>query len=181
MRSKGFIDRVADRLEIAFDATRLACLAALATVPDQLVRKIDPRFLGDGLHQILLDFWWVIVAGEVEAARDAAHVGIDDDAKGKSVAGAQNDVRSFARNAWKRQDVFHGLRDITFEFIDQPAACAHDRFGLIAKKTGGANILLEFARSGVGECFNGRIFLIQRGRDFVDPLVGTLRGQNCGD
>jgi hypothetical protein len=51
-----FVARVAEALEIAFNATRLARLTDLAPVPDQLVRKEDPFFLRNNLHQVLLDF-----------------------------------------------------------------------------------------------------------------------------
>ena len=53
--SDGFVFRVAQRFQIALDALWLARLANPAPVPDDLVGKEDPFFLGNYLHQILLD------------------------------------------------------------------------------------------------------------------------------
>ena len=64
------------------------------------------------------------------------------------------------------------------KIFDDFFARAHDRFGLVAKKTGGSDVLLEFGWIGVGECLGVRIFLIKRFSNFVDADIGALRREN---
>src|SRR5713101_2994372 len=54
--SDRLVSRVAEAFEIAFRAMRLARLADLAPVPDQLVRKQNPFFSRNNFHQVLFDF-----------------------------------------------------------------------------------------------------------------------------
>src|SRR5690349_8515248 len=50
------IFRIANFLQIAFHAARLARLANAPAMPDQLMRKNDPLIFRNDLHQVLLYF-----------------------------------------------------------------------------------------------------------------------------
>src|SRR6267378_3965651 len=57
-RSDALVFRVAQRFHVALDAFRFARVANPAPMPDQLMRKLDPLFLRNNLHQILFDLLW---------------------------------------------------------------------------------------------------------------------------
>jgi hypothetical protein len=57
-------------------------------VPDQLVRKLNPLALRENLHQVLLDFFWILVLRELQATRKTLHMGIDDNSAWNSERGA---------------------------------------------------------------------------------------------
>ena len=78
----GLVAGVALFLDGAVDAAGFAGDADGAAVQDELVAEVDPVIFRDDLHQILLDFFRLGVEGELEAAREAQHVGVDDDAFG---------------------------------------------------------------------------------------------------
>src|ERR1700735_1503603 len=56
MAAPGLIAGIAERLQGAVSATRLAGDANLAAVVDHLVRESDPVVLGNDFHQILFDW-----------------------------------------------------------------------------------------------------------------------------
>src|SRR6266481_4125685 len=66
-RSDALVFRVAQRFHIALDAFRFARVADPASVPDQLVRKLDPLFLRNDLHQVLFDLLWIFISRQVQA------------------------------------------------------------------------------------------------------------------
>ena len=66
--SGGFVRGIADRLDRALAAERLAGVAHRPAVMDELVGKDNPLFLGNAGHQVLLDLDRVGLLGEVEAA-----------------------------------------------------------------------------------------------------------------
>src|SRR6267143_2924692 len=61
-RSDALVFRVAQRFHIALHAFRFARVADPASVPDQLVRKLDPLLLRNNLHQILLDLLGIFIS-----------------------------------------------------------------------------------------------------------------------
>ena len=66
---------------------------------DDLVREENPAVAGNDFHQVLLDFTGSVCSGEIEAARYALDMGIDDDSGGNVVGGAEDHVGGFARGA----------------------------------------------------------------------------------
>ena len=73
-RGPGFVRGVAEILQVTVRAPGLAGYAQSASVMDDLMREIDPFFLRDDFHQVLLDFFRVFIAGQLQAAGDAMHV-----------------------------------------------------------------------------------------------------------
>src|SRR5438045_7967541 len=61
-RAPRFIRGMADIFQWAIDAFGSACRAQLASVPDDLVRKERPFLARDHMHEILLDYFLIIVA-----------------------------------------------------------------------------------------------------------------------
>ncbi len=144
-------------------------------MPDQLVGKLDPGILRNDFDEVLLDFLWIFVLGQIETAREAHDVRIDDDSAGDSVARTENDVAGFACDAGQRQDFVHCLWNFAFKVFDDAFARAHDRFRFIAEEPGRADFLFQFTWIGVGEIFRCFVFLVERFGDFVHANVGALR------
>lgn len=174
MRLEGFVDRIADRFEIAFQAIRFAGLTYAPPMPNELMGKVNPRLFRYRRHQVLLNFLGIVVTREIEAAGYTTHVRINDHSEGQAIGSPQDDVGSLAGDTGKGEDLFHGLRNFTLELIDEFAAGAHYRFGFIAEKTGGADVLLQLTRTRVGKRFSRRVFFVERRCDLVDALIGTL-------
>ena len=66
---------------------------------------------------------------------------------------AEHHVRRLPRHAGQREQLLHRLRNLAVKLLDDFLARAHDRFRLVAEKSGGADVLLEFARIRVGKGF----------------------------
>src|SRR5438270_13334797 len=62
-RLDDFVFRVANGFEIAVEAFGFAGDTYAASVPDQLVRKLNPFFSGDRAHQVWFDFLGIFVLG----------------------------------------------------------------------------------------------------------------------
>ena len=165
----------------AFDALGFTRKADAAAVPDQLVREDDPFVLRDHEGQVLFDFLWVFVAGEVQAIRKALDVGVNDDATGDAVGGSEDDIGGFARNAGELQDFFHRTRDFIAVDLNDCFAGAHDGFGFVAEEAGGANFLFQFGGIGGGEVLRRFVFFEQFLGDFVHANVSALRGEDRGN
>ena len=68
MATPGLITGIAEWLQSAIGAARLAGDANLAAVVDHLVGKGDPVVLRDDLHQVLLYRDWLRRLGQLEAS-----------------------------------------------------------------------------------------------------------------
>ena len=65
-------------------------------------------------------------------------------------------------------------------FLDDSAHRTANAFGFVAIKTRGFDRAFQLGLRRVGIIFRGPIFLEQRRRDHVDPLISGLGGENCG-
>src|ERR1700675_4515371 len=153
---------IAERLEIALEALWVARGANSAAVPDELVREQNPPALWNDLHQVLLDFLRVIVSCEIEPPRKPLHVRIDDNPRGNSERRAQNDVPGLSRHTRQRVDFLHRFRHLALKLFDDFLARRHDGFRLVAKKSRGANVLLELPGIRICECLRIRILRKER-------------------
>lgn len=125
--------------------------ADLAAVMDEFVGELDPAVLRDDVHEVLLDFDGVGVGGELEAAREAEHVGVDDDAGGDAVPGAEDDVGGFARDAGQLEHLVHSFGDFALEFFDEDAGGADDALGFVAEEACGVDDLFDCGLLCFGE------------------------------
>src|SRR6516164_8140255 len=79
VHSNRFVFGVTQFFHIALRALRLARGADAASVPDQLVRKLDPLVLWNNGHQILLDFLGIVVASQIQPLREPHYMRIHHD------------------------------------------------------------------------------------------------------
>ena len=63
------------------------------------MRKIDPLFLGQNLHQVLFDTDGVLVFGKPQAATKSADMGVDHDSCRQSVSSTEDYISSFTSHA----------------------------------------------------------------------------------
>jgi hypothetical protein len=156
-------------------------LAAAAAVKNQPVGELRPIVLRDKFHQHRFDFFRINLAREAEAHRKPRDVRVDDHADILPKGIAENDVGGFATDAGKGDERVHGLGHFTGMLIDEKAAAGADIFRLGAIKADGTEVVLERGGIGFGVVARRRVFLEERGCDFVDLHVGTLRGEDGRD
>ncbi len=121
----GFVFCVAERFEIASDASRFASDANPAAMPNQLVGKLDPLVLRQNIHQILLDLLGFFLLCEFQPPCESQHMGIDHNATRNSVSRAQDYVGRLARHSWQREHLFHRSRHFATELFHNSFAGAH--------------------------------------------------------
>src|SRR5215210_2257296 len=124
--------RGADVVEDAVRAVGLAGLAGSAPVQDQEVREDGPVSLGHDLHEVLLYSYGILVLGEAEPARDAADVGVYDDALVHAEGVAKYDVGGLAADTWQRHELLHGARNLSAVLLHEGADHATQGAGLVA-------------------------------------------------
>lgn len=165
----------------ALGAVGFAGGAAAAAVPDQEMGKEGPVRLGYDFHQRLFHLHGVMLAGQSHPAAQTAHVGVHDDALGQVEGVAQNHVGGFSAHAREFVEMFHGTRHFTIVVFNQGSGTATDRFGLGAEKSCGADQALQLSCRDLSEVMSRSAAGKEGGSDFIDPLVGALGGENCGD
>ncbi len=62
-RAPGLVAGVADVLERTLCTIRFTREAELPSMPDDLVREQNPTFARDDFHQVLFDFWGIVLSG----------------------------------------------------------------------------------------------------------------------
>ena len=156
MRSAGRFVVSGRRANIVEDAVRavwLSGLACSATVEDQEVGEDGPVFLRHYLHEILFDLHGISTLREAEPVRDAADVGVDDDAFVHAEGVAKNDVGRLAADSGQRHELPHGARNLSGVLLHEGAGHAPQGAGLVTVETRGTDVLLELLGGGVGVVF----------------------------
>jgi len=167
--------------ECAALALRFACDADLAAVVDEFVGELYPAVFGDDLFEVLLDFDGLGVGGELEAAREAKDVRVDDDAGGDAVPGAKDDVRGLARDAGELRHLVDGFGNFAVEFVHEDTRGGNDVLCFGTEEARALDDLLDGRRVGFRERFGGREEPEEFGRRLVDADVCGLRGEDGGD
>ena len=103
--------RRAERADFALETLGAAGKAAAAAVPDDPVAEKSPIVAGDEFHHRGFDFFRCGFFGEAEALGEAGYVSIDYDAFLDVESVPKNDVGSFATDAGKGDQFFHGAGD----------------------------------------------------------------------
>ena len=181
MRRPGLIGGVTQRLERAVRAARRTRDADLPAVVDQLMREGDPTVLRNELHQVMLDLLRLVVDRKLKPAREAQDMRVDDHADGDLIPAPAHDVGRLAGDAGKLEQLFHGLRDLVAEALDDGFGGALDGLGLIAEEAGGADQRFELGQGSGGHVLRAGIGAEERGCDQIDAGVGALRGEDGGD
>ncbi len=176
--SDSLIARIAERVQPALPALRLAGNAKRPAMKNNLVREENPSIARNNLHQVPLDCYRIVVLRQIEPTADALHVGIDHHAGGNSVGGAQHHVSGLAGRTRNRDEFLQGSRNVAAELVDYFPGRADDRLRFVVKETCRPDIVRQHFRGNGREIARGRIFCEQPGGDFVDALVGALRGKN---
>lgn len=143
--------------------------------------EINPCFLRQQRHEVILDFFRVGLFRQSHAECEAFHMGIHDDAGYQPKRRAQDDIRCLASHPRKTQHLVHRFRDSSVEITDEYFAESSNGLGFVAKETGRANIRFQFFNRYGQIVFRFAIFLEERFRDFVDAHIGALRGKNRSD
>ena len=180
LRGKRFVERVANRVQLAFRATRLPCYAERASMVNNLQRKLDPLLLGNDLHQILFDFHRRGLLGQVEPLRNSLHMRIHHHSGRNAVEGAEYDVGGLARGAGNGEHLIHGPGHFASEIGENLTRRANQRFRFVVEEARGANVLRQLGLVGMSEVGHGWIFLKQARRYFVDALISALRREDGG-
>ena len=128
------------RIELTLTAVGSSRLARSAAMMDELMREQDPAVLRNNLYQVAFDLFRCLLLGQIQALRNALNVGIYDNSRRHAVAGAQDDVRRFARSPRNRQHFVHCSRDFSAEIRKYLVRRADNRFGLVIEKSSGANV-----------------------------------------
>ena len=148
---------------------------------DEFVGESNPAVLRDDLHEVLLDFYGLVVFCELEAAAQAEDVSVYNHADGDLVPASENYVGGLAGHAGDAEHFVHGLRNLVAELLDDRRGRAFDGLCLVVEEAGAANDFFEFGQGSGGHVFGGGVGLEERGRDEVDADVGALRREDSRD
>src|SRR5271168_2445442 len=102
-RLNRFVLRVTNAFQIAFHALRLARRAYPPPMPDQLMRELDPLFLRQNGHQVLLNFFRILLARQIQPVGQPDHVRIHHYSARDSVRRAQHHVPGLSRHSRQRK------------------------------------------------------------------------------
>jgi len=144
-------------------------------------REEDSLGRGDEVEQIALNFHRIDLPCETEAACEARHVGVDDDSRGDSEAGAKHDVGGLSSNPRQGGQFLDRTWHPSAVPREQRPATRLNRAGLGAKESGRANRSLQVHGVGLGERDHVRIAPKQVWCDLVDPGIRALSRQDRRD
>lgn len=162
-------------------AIGVACVAAAATVEDELMAELGPVVLRDEFHEVLLDLFGIGFAREAEAVGEAAYVGVHDDADVDVEGVAEDDVGGLAADPVEGGEFLHCFGDIAAVVVDEFAAGGLDVLRLRAVEADAANVFSEFGGAGVRVIGSGLVFLEEFFGDDVHLFIGALGGKDGGD
>lgn len=148
---------------------------------DEDVREVDPVLPGNELHELLLHELRGRSFGEAQAMREAEHVGVDDEAIRDTERGTEDDVRRFARDTWKNEELRHRSWYLAFEIGLHPGRRTLDGFRLVPIEAGRADDALELGPVRRGQVRYRWIPGKEPGRDQVHPRIRALGREDGRD
>ena len=144
------------------------------------MREGRPLGLWYELLQVLFDQVWVVRSSQVESLGHAFDMGIDDNT-GLAEGVPQDDICRFSANAGQGDQLLHCMWDFFTETLGDSFAAGHEMLCFILKEAGGTNESFDLSEIGPSHFPRGSIPLEERWSDDVDPLIGTLGGEDCSD
>ena len=126
---------------------------------DQLQWKLNPLFLGDDLHQILLDLDRIGMFGQVEPPRDTLDMSVHYNPGRDSIETTQNNIGRFASGSRNRDQLVHGLGDLPAKISENLPGGSDQRFCLVPEESGGPDVVAKLLQICVREVADGWIFL----------------------
>lgn len=154
--------------------------ATAATVPDQEVGEKGPVRFRHNFDQGLLHFHGILMAGQAQAAGEAAHVGIHDNSFGQVEGVPENHIGSLSPDARQLVKFLHCFGDTAPVLLKQAASAALDGFCLGPKEAGGANNGLQLGQGDFGVVPCGAASGKKGGSHFVNPFIRALGRKNGG-
>ena len=122
---------------------------------------------------------WVIGFGQAESLSHALHMRVNDNA-GLAEGISQNDIRGLSSNSRQSDQLLHRLRNLFVELFRHGLATGNEMFGLILIEASRPNELFELCQIGSCQICRSRIAEKEWRGHLIDPLVGTLSGENRG-
>jgi len=126
---------------------------------NQLQRKLNPFFLGDDLHEILLNLDRIRMFGEVEPPRDTLDVRVHHNPRRDSIETTQDNIGRFAPNSGNSDQLVHGFGDLSAKISENLPGGSDQGFGLAAEESGGPDVTAKLLQICIGEVADGWIFL----------------------
>jgi len=137
------IRRRAEIAQLAIRAIRLARGTAPAAVEYQPVAQVGPTRLWEEFHQVLLDADRVAEFGEAEPLREAADMGIHDDAFIFRKGISEDDIGRFASRAGNGGEFCQVIGNLARMALDEHLAHGANVFRLVSIEPCGADEPLE--------------------------------------
>jgi CRP/FNR family transcriptional regulator, cyclic AMP receptor protein len=150
------------------------------TMPHHVVREHRVVLLREESSHVGFDLVWVLLGGPSEAPRQASEMSVDGD-PGHPEGIAQHNVRSLPSYARQTHERIKIRRYLTREVITKPLPDELDRLCLLSEEARGGDEGLQLLPVCARIARRIRIGIEKRRCHFVDPLIGALRAQDCGN
>ena len=137
-----------------------------------------PRRTGKQGHEIRFDLLRIGLLREPESLRDPTDMGVDDHANIDGEGIAQDDVGRLPGDAWEREQIGHGVRDLAAMLLDEKAHRAVDTLGLVSPEIERLHVRLNIGGGRSRVVRRRRKRFEETGRRLVDPNIGCLGAQN---
>src|SRR5215211_488066 len=172
------IGRGTDIVEDAVRAVRLAGLAYPASVKDQEVGEGGPVFFRHHFHEVLLYLYRIPTLREAEPVRDAADMGVDDDALVHAESVAEDHVGRLAADVGQGYEFSHSARDLSPVLLYEGVGHAPQGAGLVTVEAGRTDVLLEHVGGSIGVVLGLAVLREEALCYLVDLHVGGLGGED---
>jgi len=141
---------------------------------DQPVRKVDPFFFRNPLHQILFDMLRILAGGQPEQFTDPRHVRIDDNTTGNAKRSSQQDIGRFSTNTGQGHQLRKRLWQGSSVLFGHSSGHSDQVFGFIAVKARRADDFFQFILPGLRKILCRRVSGEESRGHQVDAFVRTL-------
>jgi len=155
-------------------------VADLASVQDQPQRNGRPVALGQKLHQLELDLDRIGLLRPPEALRQAPHVRVDRDARGREGA-PEDHIGRLPPGARDRDELLQRLRHRSVEGRDDAPGAFLDALRLVPAEAGRPHDRFDRVPRRRGERRRVRIAREEQRRHLIDARVGALRREHGRD
>lgn len=149
-------------------------------MPDEQVTDERPGVTREERNQRLLDRDRVSLAGEPQAARQALHVRVDDDAFVDVEGVPQHDVGGLAAHTAQLDELREAFRHFAAILAHQGVRHRDETFRLGTKEPGALDDVFDFFGIRVSQRGRIRKSCEQHRCHHVHPNIGALRAENRG-
>ena len=150
-------------------------------MPDKQMAHQRPILGRNELLQINFNFFRRAVAAQFQPCHQARHMRIHHNSLGHAEGIAQDDIGRFASHPGQLHQFRHVARNFASVFFHQGTARSLNVFGFVPVEPGAFNVFLQRRRRRFGIIPCRPIFLEERLRHQIHPLVRALGGKDGGD